>query len=159
IKERCQCVPRPAAPRYVTPAPASPACSEVSPWTVREWKRIPERLEKPFPQRLQIKGLSPVWIRVWIFKAPDWVKHFPHWLQWGNPLPQNPQEYGLSPVCDKICFCRALDMVNLFPHSLQTYGLSPVCLPHSDDLLKARPQIGHLKGFFSVWAFWWAMII
>lgn len=33
-----------------------------------------------------------------------------------------------SDMCDSKCFCRALDMVNLFPHSLQTYGLSPVCV-------------------------------
>lgn len=64
---------RGAAPRL-----DSPAGSGTMPWTVRWWKRIPERLEKPLPQRLQTKGRSPVWMRVWILSAPDCVKRLPH---------------------------------------------------------------------------------
>uniref|UniRef100_A0A3B5B6Z3 Uncharacterized protein n=1 Tax=Stegastes partitus TaxID=144197 RepID=A0A3B5B6Z3_9TELE len=116
--------PRPAGPRYAPPAPASPLGSG---------------------------GLSPVWMRVWIFRAPDWVKHFPHWLQWGNPLPQKPQEYGLSPS-EQVCMRRLLCELKALPHSVQRKPDG-----FSEDLLKAWLQIGHLKGFFSMWAFWWAM--
>lgn len=55
----------------------SPPGSGTMPWTVRWWKRMPERLEKPLPQRLQTNGRSPVWMRVWILSAPDWVKRLP----------------------------------------------------------------------------------
>ena len=99
-------VPHLGEPPLGLPGPLPAPGSGTRPWTVRWWKRIPERLEKPFPQRLQTNGRSPVWILVWIFRAPDWVKHFPHWVQrygfspvwvlwwartparWGNPLPQ-----------------------------------------------------------------------
>lgn len=75
-------LPRLCLPLWDPPAPPPPPISDTIPWTVRWWKRMPERLEKPFPQRLHTNGRSPVWILVWIFSAPDWVKHFPHWVQW-----------------------------------------------------------------------------
>ena len=74
--------------------------------------------EFPAPHSLQLNGFSPVCVRKWIFKL----------LVCENPTPHSWQVNGFSPVCNRICNFRLEPLVNPIPHSWQLNGFSPVCV-------------------------------
>lgn len=71
---------------------------------------------KPFPQVIQVKGRSPLWMRSWLHRLTFWVKL----------LPQVAQLKGLSPLWMRSWACKFPFWEKPFPQKLHLLGRSPV---------------------------------
>ncbi len=84
-------------------------------WTMRCFLRVTCWV-KPFPQVIQVKGRSPLWMRSWLHRLTFWVKL----------LPQVAQLKGLSPLWMRSWACKFPFWEKPFPQKLHLLGRSPV---------------------------------
>ena len=108
------------------------------------------RWPKEFGQNSQIKGFSPLYVKLWDFRCAGWLKYLLHSVHL----------YGFSFVCIWACRSSLLCFPKIaFGQWSQLNRLSPVCIKlwvfNESFRLYDASHFKHLKGFSLVCFKWW----